>query len=31
MENLINKFTNKYVCFRNLFNVKGFETKDNYL
>jgi len=23
MENLINKFTNKYICFYRLFNVRG--------
>jgi len=28
---LINKFTNKYILFHNIFNVKGFETKDYYL
>jgi len=31
VESLINEFTNKYICFYNLFNVKGFDTKDNYL
>jgi len=31
MESLINKFTNKYICFYNLINVKGVETKDSYL
>jgi len=31
MESLINKFINKYICFYNVFNVKGLETKDNYL
>ena len=30
MESLINKFTNKYTCFYNLFNVRGLETKDDY-
>jgi len=29
MESLINKFTKKYICFYNLYEVRGFETKDN--
>jgi len=31
MGSLINMFTNKYICFHNLFIVRGLETKDNYL
>jgi len=31
MESLINKFAKKYICFCNLFNVRGLETKENYL
>jgi len=30
MESLINEFTNHYICFYNLFNVIGLETKENY-
>jgi len=30
MKSLINKFTNKYTCFYNLFNVRELETKDHY-
>jgi len=30
MESFMIKFTNKYICFYNLFKVKGLETKDNY-
>jgi len=31
MESLVNKFTRKCICFFNLFNTRGIETKDNYL
>jgi len=27
----LNKFTKKYICFYNLFKVRGRETKENYL
>jgi len=30
MENLINKFTNKYICLYNLFHVRRLESKDDY-
>jgi len=30
MESLINKFTNKRICFYNLFNVRGLESKGDY-
>jgi len=30
IESLINKFTNKYTCFCNLFNVRGLGAKDDY-
>jgi len=30
IESLINKFTNKYICFYNLFNVRELGTKDDY-
>jgi len=26
IESLINEFNNKYICFYNFFNVKGFQT-----
>ena len=31
MESLIIKFTNKYICFYSLFEVRGLETTGNYL
>lgn len=31
MESLINKSTDKYICFHSLVNVRELETKDNYL
>jgi len=30
MESLIKIFTNKYICFYNIFNVGGLGTKDDY-
>jgi len=27
---VINKFTNKYDCFLNIFKVRRLETRDNY-
>jgi len=31
MESLINKFNSNYICFYNVFEIMGLETKDNYL
>jgi len=30
MLSLINKSVNKYICFYNLFSVRGLQTKANY-
>jgi len=31
LKSLFSKFTNKYICFNNFFNIRGLEAKDNYL
>jgi len=30
IDSLINKFTDNYICFENLFKIRGLEIKDNY-